>query len=303
MKRGIESARTRRRGLRLGVASLVVVGAVAVPSLALGSAASNSKSFGDTRGENFLAPDIVRTVVSNNDAGDLSFAITLSNRPVFGRDMLILVFVDTKKGGDATSNGADYVIQVESGLPLLFKWNGKDYIRAPSDGGLGYRYPATGPIIQLSSLALGSPKTIKFRELVGSGATRNGQGDTAYTNFKADASPNQETQSFTFNLITHLRLQAGKAVISPASPRAGGSVAVVIQVGANDTGLVSAGKVSCDARVGDKRLTTQSTKLGNGVATCGFKLPAGTKGKQLKGTITLTSRGLTVRRPFSAIVG
>jgi hypothetical protein len=289
--------------VRAGVAICAIVAAVVAPSLALGSAAANTKSFGDTRGENFLAPDIVSTTVSNTDAGDLRFAITVSNRPVFGRDMLILVFVDTKKGGDPDSNGADYVIQVESGLPLLFRWNGSDFLRAPSDGGLGYRYPSTGPIIELSSAALGSPKTIKFRELVGSGATRNGQGDTVYTNFKADASPNVETQGFAFDVVTHLRLQAGKTALSPSLPRAGGPVAVVLEVAANDTGPLTKGKVACEARLGGKPLGTQSTKVGNGVATCGFKLPAGSKGKQLKGTMTVTSRGLTVRRPFSTTVG
>lgn len=301
MNRRTESAGRRRRGLRLGIA--VLVGAVAVPSLALGSAMSNSKSFGDTRAENLLAPDIVGTSVSNTDAGDLRFAITVSNRPVFGRDMLILVYVDTKKGGDPDSNGADYVIQVESGLPLLFKWNGSDFLRAPSDGGLGYRYPSTGPIIELGSSALGSPKTIKFRELVGSGATRNGQGETVYDNFAADASPNAETQGFAFKLVTHLKLDAGKAEISPARPRGGGSVAVVVQVAANDLGPITSGKVACEASVGGKPIRTRSAKVGGGVATCGFTLPAGSKGKQLKGTITVTSRGLTVRRPFSATVG
>jgi hypothetical protein len=288
--------------LRLGVAALVV-GAVAVPSLALGSAMSNSKSFGDARGENLLAPDIVGTRVSNTDAGDLRFAITVANRPVFGRDMLIVVFVDTKKGGDPESNGADYIIQVESGLPLLFRWNGSDFLPPPSDGGLGYRYPSTGPIIELSSSALGSPKTIKFRELVGSGATRNGQGEAVFDNFAVDASPNDDTQGFSFNLVTHLKLNAGKAVISPARPRAGGSVAVVVQVAANDLGPIASGKVACEATVGGKPIRTRSARAGDGVATCGLTLPAGSKGKQLKGTITVTSGGLTVRRSFSATAG
>ena len=175
--------------------------------------------------------------------------------------------------------------------------------RTVSDGGLGYRYPSSGPIIELSSVALGSPKTIKFRELVGSGVSRNGLGDNIYTNFKADASPNERDRRIRVRVVTHLKLDAGKAIFSPARPRAGGSVAVVVQVVANDTGPVTAGRVACDARIGGKALPMRSAKLGNGVATCGFKLPAGSKGKQLKGTMTVTSRGLTVRRPFSATVG
>src|SRR4051812_29095414 len=106
MRRPPEPRISRRGVARATAVSLMIAAAVAVPSLALGSAASNSKSFDDTRGESFSAPDILRTTVSNTDSGDLRFAITLSNRPVFGRDMLVLVFLDTVKGGDPDSNGA-----------------------------------------------------------------------------------------------------------------------------------------------------------------------------------------------------
>ncbi len=296
------TTKPRRRGARAAAAVLVIAAAVAVPSLAFGSAASNTKSFDDTRGESFAAPDIIRTTVSNTDSGTLRFAITLSNRPVFGRDMLVLVFLDTVKGGDPDSNGADYVIQLESGLPLLFKWNGSDFARVFPDGGLGYRYPSTGPIIELSSTALGSPKRIAFRELVGSGATRNGQGESIYTNFRADASPNEETKAFTYNVVTHIQLTASKASLSPVKPKAGGSLAVVLPVAATDTGALTRGTVTCAAKVGDAPLTVQTKVLANGVATCGFKLPAGSKGKLVKGTISVTARGMTVRRTFSATV-
>lgn len=303
MRQEATSAERRTRATRAIAATIAVVGAIAVPSLAHGSAAANTKSFADTRGESFAAPDIVRTTVSNTDAGDLRFAITLSNRPVFGRDMLVLVFIDTVKGGDPDSNGTDYVIQLESGLPLLFKWNGRDYVRAPRDGGLGYRYPATGPVIELSSTALGSPKQIAFRELVGSGATRNGQGDPVFTSFRADASPNEATKTFSYAVVTHIALTAPKAALSPTKPKAGGPFAVVLPVAATDTGPLAKGTVTCGAQVGGKPLTVRAAVVAGGVATCGFGLPAGARGKIVKGTITVTARGMTVRRPFAATVG
>jgi len=303
MRREAKTVNERRRAARAAIAMAVLAAVVAVPSLALGSAASNAKSFDDTRGELFAAPDIVRTTVSNTDAGVLRFAIALSNRPVFGRDMLALIFIDTVKGGDPEFNGADFVIQLESGLPLLFRWNGKDFVRAAADGGLGYSYPATGPVIQLSSTALGSPKRIAFSELVGSGVTRNGQGESVYTNFKADASPNQASKTFTYDIVTRIRLVGAKATVSPAKPTAGGAVAVVLPVAATDTGPLTRGTVQCTARVGGVPLTVRTKVVANGVATCGFRLPAGSEGKVVTGTIAVTSRGLAVRRAFSTTVG
>ena len=47
----------------------------------------------------------VRTTVSNSDAGDLRFAITLSNRPIFGRDMFVDVFIDTVTAPAALFDG------------------------------------------------------------------------------------------------------------------------------------------------------------------------------------------------------
>lgn len=279
-----------------------MVAAVAIPSLAAGASASNSKSFEDSRAENLLAPDIVRTAVSNTDASDLRFAITLSNRPVFSRDMLVLIFVDTKSGGDPQSAGADWVIQIESGLPLLFGWDGKDFTRSLADGGLGYRYPTTGPIVELSALALGSPTQLRFSVLVGSGATRNAAGETVYSGFKADAAPNDPTQMYSYNVVAKTRLAAGPPLMSPAKPKAGGSLAVVVEVAANDLGPLDEGKVRCTAKLAGAPVPVRVAKLGNGVATCGFKLPAGKRGK-LTGTIAVTDRGLTATRSFSATVG
>lgn len=303
VSRSRDNADARRRRLRRRFAFGAVLIAILAPSIAIGASASGQKSYPDGSGENVLAPDIVRTAVTNTDGGDLRFAITLSNRPVFGRDMLVVVFLDTRKGGDPESDGADYIIQIESGLPLLFRWNGKDFLRPPNDGGLGYRYPASGPIIELSSSALGWPKSFKFRVLAGSGVTRNGQGEPVYTSFKADASPDTGRPPFSYEIATRLRLAAGKAALSPAKPRAGAPLAVVLDVASNDRGPVTAGTVKCVATIGGAPVAVRSAKVRAGVATCSFVLPAGAKGRRLAGTITVASRGLDVTRAFGATVG
>jgi hypothetical protein len=52
---------------------------IALPSAALGGSgrsASNSKTFLDSTGEDATAPDITSDVVSNDDAGNITFQIT-----------------------------------------------------------------------------------------------------------------------------------------------------------------------------------------------------------------------------------
>jgi len=75
--------------------------------------AANSVTFNDSTGEDPQGPDITTIVVSNNDAGIISFQINVPNRPQLTPDMAIILFVDSDSNastGDPDNLGADYVI-------------------------------------------------------------------------------------------------------------------------------------------------------------------------------------------------
>jgi hypothetical protein len=46
----------------------------------------------------------------------------------------------------------------------------------------------------------------------------------------------------------------------------------------------------------------KSVKFVAGAATCVFKVPAGTKGKRIRGTIKITFEGKTLTRTFTATI-
>ena len=74
-------------------------------------------------------------VVSNDDAGLITFQINVSNRPALTPDMFFLIFVDSDQKattGDQQSNGADYAIELDPGNVSLFQWNGATYASAAS---------------------------------------------------------------------------------------------------------------------------------------------------------------------------
>src|SRR5258708_34098814 len=100
--------------------TMIALGAtlVVLPATALGSsshAATNSQNFADSIGEDANAPDITSIDVSNDDAGNITFKINISNLPALTPDMTILTFLDTDQNaatGDPQSLGAAYMSEL-----------------------------------------------------------------------------------------------------------------------------------------------------------------------------------------------
>src|SRR3954447_15164449 len=123
---------------RLLLLLLFGVALAAMPAVAFGDSArhlKNSTTYPDSTGEDPAAPDITSVVVSNDDAGLITFQINLSNPPALTPDLSLIVFLDTDKNGstgDTGSLGADYAILLLPGAVDLFQWNGTTYAPAAS---------------------------------------------------------------------------------------------------------------------------------------------------------------------------
>src|SRR6185295_13766027 len=118
---------------------------VAVPAALGGSTrdAANSTTFNDSVGEDVNAPDITSVVVSNDDAGLITFQVNISNRPALTPDMYMLVFLDTDQNASTGATdfiGAEYAIELDPGAVTLFQWNGTDFTQASSQASLTYAY-------------------------------------------------------------------------------------------------------------------------------------------------------------------
>jgi hypothetical protein len=287
----------------LTVASLLAA-LVAVPAIALGAAASNSRSFPDSTGENPGAPDITSTTVSNDNVGEITFKINVANRSSLTPDMLLLLFIDTVEGkGDPDSLGADWAIQLTSGIVSLFKWSGADFLSAASQSSLTYSYPASGPVIQVNASDLERPEAFNFGLIFGSGLTENAQGELDFTNFRTDLAPDQGKGFYTYQVLTQFSLDVAAFSVGPKPAKAGKSFSAGLAVIQSDTaGPLKAGAVTCKATISGAAVPVKAKRLRNGVAACVWSLPRGAAGKQVKGSVSVTANGSTASRAFVARV-
>jgi hypothetical protein len=291
---------------RLLFAIALGVALVAVPTTALGSssrAAANSQTYQDSTGEDAQAPDITTVVVSNDDAGNLTLKINISNRPALTSDMLMLLFLDTDQNpatGDPQSLGAEYAIQLQPGAVDLFHWNGTDYVAAQQQADLTFSYDATGATIRLSQGDLGGAKGFNFGMLAFSGIVVDAQGNADFSNAHDDAAPDIGHGFYNYKVIAKIKLSQTAFTVTPA--KAGKVFQASLAATQSDTGgPVASGTVACSATVGGKALRGTHT-LANGIASCVWHLPKTAKGKTLRGKISLTVQGTTLTKSFVAHV-
>ena len=295
--------------LLFGVAVLLAGTVIAAPptALAKGSQArANSQTYIDSTGEDPSAPDITTIVVSNDDAGLITFKLNISNRPTLTADMLVLLFLDTDQKattGDTSTFGADYAIELDPGQVGLFKWNGTDYIAPPSQSSVTFSYDATGATIRVSAPDLGHVKAFNFAAVAFSGLTTDSMGNPDFTNAHGDAAPDAGHGVFSYRVLTKFSLSVKAFTTGPKPAKAGKKFVASLAATESDTGgPVHAGTVACTATVGGKHLTAAAHRLANGIATCSWLLPRNAKGT-LRGSVSLTVQGTTVVRPFSVTVG
>ena len=294
--------------LKVGLVLLLAGSAVALPTSALAkrsAARANSQTFTDSTGEDPAAPDITTVVVSNDDAGLITFKVNISNRPTLTSDMTVLMFLDTDQQattGDSQASGAEYAIELDPGSVGLFKWNGSDYVAAPSQTSVTYSYDATGATIRASAADLGGTKALNFFLAAFSGITTDAAGNADFTNAKVDAAPDAGHGVYTYQVLTKLTLNVEAFTTSPKPAKAGKKFVASLAATESDTkGPVQAGAVTCTATVGGKHPSATVHRVANGIATCSWVLPRNVKGT-LRGTVSLTVKGTTVVRAFAVKV-
>jgi hypothetical protein len=294
--------------LKVGLVLLFAGSAVAMPTSALAkraAARANSQTFTDSTGEDPAAPDITSIAVSNDDAGLVTLKINISNRPALTADMTMLLPLDTDKKA-ATGNpdfaGADYAIELDPGAVSLFKWNGSDFVAAPSQSSVTYSYDSTGATIRASAAELGSTKAFNFFVIAFSGITTDAAGNPDFSNAHGDGAPDAGHGVFSYQVLTKLTLSVKAFTTSPKPAKAGKKFVASLAANESDTGgPVQAGTVACSVTLGGKHLSATLHRVANGIATCSWLVPRNMKGT-LRGTVSLTVKGTTVVRTFAVKV-
>jgi hypothetical protein len=302
-----------------GLLLLIATACVALPAAAVGArpdavaspaaVAANSTTYQDSTGEDPAAPDITTIVVSNNDAGMISFRINVPNRPTLGQDMLVAMEIDSDNNSATGSpEGTDYAIELFQGDVALFRWDGTNFTRRAGDPpatSLIFSYQA-GVTFQISAAELGNTTRFRFSTIVFSGLTVDPTtGGLDFMNAVADAAPAIDAGLYSYEVkIGRPTLAVKRFKTTPAKPIAGRAFAARLQATRSDTGaVIRGGRVTCVGRLGNASLRAKSGRFVGNEAVCTWQIPATAKGKRFRGSITIVFEGLRITRSFSGRVG
>jgi hypothetical protein len=309
---------TGRRALlvALVLAVVAVVAVVAVAATAGAATKANSTAFIDPTGDSGNAPDVTAVTVSNDDAGTITFQITIANRPAFGPQDVLIVAMDTNGNLSDGAGGLDYVIGSNGSTALLASEATGSPVTANAPT-LKASYTGGVVTISINRADLGNTAGLNFF-IQGFGApgapaaenAPDGNGIWNYQVVVAAAPPPPTTPPPPPTTappppppppltLTALKVTAAHAI-------AGKPFTVSLLVRRNDTAkLLTGGQVLCAARLGlaptPLRVAKKSAPKA-GVATCTWNVPVTAHGKTIRGTITVVYNSVKVVRPFSAKV-
>jgi hypothetical protein len=286
----------------------VLAALASVPAIALGSSAataSNSTTYTDSGGGDAQAPDITTVVVSNDNTGQITFKINISNRPTFTPDMLIDIYMDTDKNaatGYSDAFGTDYVLELQPGGVGLFQWNGSTFTGVSDQSSVSSSYASTGATIGVNARALGATKGFNFAVVATSGITVDANGNDVFTNSHDDIAPNPPA-TWAYQVKATLSLSVDGFTTTPSPAKAGRTFSAGLAVSESDTAsAIQQGAITCTARVAGQPLQLTAKRIVNGVAVCVWLVPGSARGKAVRGAIGVTVQGARVGRTFSARV-
>jgi hypothetical protein len=269
--------------------------AVAATVLALSQAAGAAVLFEDPRGDSGPAPDIAEVEVGNDViAGPIVIWVETPNRPNLTTADGIGVFFDSDLNpntGDARTGGIEFLIDAGSSSAQLFRWNGSDFVQvaAPS---LRAEYVAdiTALRIEIHPNELGGTRGFNFWLL-------------SLTGESTDVAPDG-SGLWTYSLIAGpVRLSTVGFRLEPGAPRAGRTFTASMRVVRGDINeITTAGALTCTLRIGRKTIRATLRRYVGDRATCRWRIPAGTAGQRVSGSIAAAVGGATARRPISTRV-
>jgi hypothetical protein len=282
---------------------------------------TNTDPTGDAKGG---APDITQVAMANDATGLLTLTIT-TVAPITDSSELG-VALDTDANPATGAGGAEYIVIAGTGGFGMGKWNGSTFApnTAPS---LTMTRSANVIVFKINRSDLGNVSRFGYAVFTGNfdendmflgeddapdggeyiyslvlPQCANGKDDDG--DGKVDAA-DLGCSSSTDNLESDdpVTLRAGKASVVPAKPKAGKLVVVSAPVTRVETGAgVSSGTARCVVRVGSSPVAAKG-KVAGGRGSCTFKTPAKSKGKTVRGSITVTVLGKSAVIPFSFKVG
>jgi hypothetical protein len=248
--------------------------------------ASNSASFTDPTGDGGAGPDIANTLVSSDDAGNITIRIELPNRPALPATLYTETHIDADSNA-ATGEpdfGAEYLLGSDGPAYGLARWNGSAWEGVPPPASLNASY-SSGITYTINASDLGG--TTGFRFWVGVSE------DPAATTF-SDVAP--EFGLFAYALA---RTPAVVDLVVPAAvstPRAGKLFSArAIRLELDNGDVVAPDERTCTLKIAGKVVKP----LAGG---CKWRIPAAAAGKRAVLKVTLAYGEERLARTFTSRV-
>ena len=113
----------------MGRRTVLLAAIVATLVLGAGGAGAATATFTDAQGDAIGgAADISQVVVSNDFDGNVTFAMTIPNRPTFTADDFVVILLNVDRNAATGNNGFEYAIVVDGTKAELVQWNGTAFV-------------------------------------------------------------------------------------------------------------------------------------------------------------------------------
>ncbi len=250
------------------------------------------RSYVDPAGDSGAAPDITGVKVSHDAADVVSLAVT-TNQPTLAEDASFWGYIDTDRnsttGFPYRGLGAEHFFIADGDGGVVFHING-NIITVDFDSSFSASYANGMFTARLSRSELGNAERFAF--LVES-EQDDTNGDTIAVDYAPDAPP-----FFEYSFVP-LVLTVAPVAATPKHPVAGKRFVVSTNVTRSDAQPFGAGNVVCAAKAGNVALRPVGSVV-SGAARCVMKVPKGTAGKTLRGSVTVSAEDSSpVKRPFA----
>jgi hypothetical protein len=162
---------------------------------------------------------------------------------------------------------------------------------------------ASGPVVTIDRAELGNTRRFRLFLNTMDGIVFDPVAKTFdLSNAHGDAAPDASAPSpWTYEVkLGPSRLLVERFSTTPAKPVAGKTFVAKLKVKRDDSGaFVTKGKVACKAAVGGSPAQLRSNGFAQGAAFCAWRVPEGSSGKSLRGSIGVTLSGKTAKKAFA----
>ena len=146
--------------------------------LASPAAATNAARFTDPPADARGGSDVASVEVTNDDAGVVTFAITMPDQPRPVPGSVVRVLIDLDRNAETGPSGADFELSVDAGSLELRSWSGPFWEKHVPRTTPSVTW-SNGPVIAVDRTELGAPNAFAFWVETGTTARRDASTDRA----------------------------------------------------------------------------------------------------------------------------